>query len=239
MKIELMPQVGNALFTVVKSGDTLIINDVRFDLSQVEDGDTLPHGSIDSIWFAGDITRQTGELNISLLFPIPSNYSQEQAFPNPLWSVADGLVVFPPPKMPAGELYVPPKPDLDAQIVEGTIDWTKLVTRAMKAAALLDQQFAEVKAELASKSAAAVVQIARIQDRIDTLGYGIEIGEATPEEEAEQAALVAPLKAWKVYKYALGKVTTQPGWFESPVWPAEPPVPEIIAAPMLVTADSI
>ncbi|WP_339504171.1 phage tail protein [Pseudomonas sp. RL_105y_Pfl2_101] len=109
----------------------------------------------------------------------------------------------------------------------------------MKAAAILAGQLAAMKSGLAERNTRAAMQISRIQDRIDTLGYGIEIGEATPEEEAEQAALVAPLKAWKVYKYALGKVTTQPGWFESPVWPTEPPIPEIIAAPMLVTADSI
>ncbi|MEL4167247.1 MULTISPECIES: phage tail protein [unclassified Pseudomonas] len=109
----------------------------------------------------------------------------------------------------------------------------------MKDAAVLAAQLATRKSELAERNARAATQIARIQDRIDTLGYGIEIGEATPEEEAEQAALAAPLKAWKTYKYALGKVTTQPGWFESPVWPVEPPVPEIVASPMLLNAETI
>ncbi|MCE0464917.1 phage tail protein [Pseudomonas uvaldensis] len=109
----------------------------------------------------------------------------------------------------------------------------------MKESALLDQQFKEVKTELAEKNVAAMAQITRIQDRIDTLGYGIEIGEATPEEEAEQVALAAPLKAWKTYKYALGKVTSQPGWFEFPVWPTEPPVPDIAAAPMLASTETM
>ncbi|WLH15493.1 phage tail protein [Pseudomonas hefeiensis] len=109
----------------------------------------------------------------------------------------------------------------------------------MKAAAILAAQLAAMKSDLAERNARAATQISRIQDRIDTLGYGIEIGEATPEEEAEQAALAAPLKAWKVYKYALGKVTTQPGWFESPVWPAEPPIPQIIASPMLLRSETI
>nr|WP_092256787.1 phage tail protein [Pseudomonas sp. NFACC13-1] len=109
----------------------------------------------------------------------------------------------------------------------------------MKAAALLEQELAEVKAQLSAKNAAAMAQIARIQDRIDTIGFGIDVGEATPEEEAEQAALLITLKAWKKYKYDLGKVTVQPTWYQAPVWPVEPPIPEIIAAPMLGAAKTI
>ncbi|WVV46824.1 phage tail protein [Pseudomonas sp. NA13] len=109
----------------------------------------------------------------------------------------------------------------------------------MKAAAISAARLADAKSELSRRNLLAATQISRIQDRIDTIGFGIEIGEATPEDDIEQAALAAPLKAWKVYKYALGKVTVQPTWYQSPVWPIEPPIPEIIAAPMLATAESI
>ncbi|MCL6701188.1 phage tail protein [Pseudomonas sp. T1.Ur] len=119
------------------------------------------------------------------------------------------------------------------------IDWSQLITQQMKDAAASAVRLAETKAVLVQKNADAIVQIARIQDRIDTLGYGIEMGEATPEEEAEQAGLAAPLKAWKLYKYALGKVTGQPGWFESPVWPIEPEVQEIAATPTVSSIDTI
>jgi multidrug efflux pump subunit AcrA (membrane-fusion protein) len=121
----------------------------------------------------------------------------------------------------------------------GNIDWSQMVTQAMKDAAVLAAHLAEAKAELAAKNAKAVAQIARIQDRVDTIGFGIEIGEATLEDEAEQAALLLTLKAWKAYKYALGKVTVQPTWYQAPVWPVEPPIPEIIAAPMLGSAETI
>ena len=70
------------------------------------------------------------------------------------------------------------------------------------------------------------------------IGFGIEAGEATDEDIAEQASLLATLKAWKVYKFALGKVTVQPTWYQAPVWPAEPPVPDIVAAPMLSAAET-
>lgn len=119
------------------------------------------------------------------------------------------------------------------------IDWSQLITKSMKIAAEQAAQLAAAKLDLASRNNKAAAQIVRIQDRIDTIGFGIEIGEATPEEEAEQAALLLTLKAWKTYKYALGKVTVQPTWYQAPVWPVEPPIPEIIAAPMMRSAETI
>lgn len=236
MKIILSPQRRKDTLIAVKSGDVLTLNSVRFDLSPIGEGDTLPFDAIHSQWLPGSIERLNGELTLTLLFPNPSNYSQAQAFPSPLLNVPDGVVVFPGPEQAD---YVAPQPDPAEPVTDGVIDWSRLVTQEMKAAAILAAQLAAVKSDLAERNTRAATEISRIQDRIDTLGYGIEIGEATPEEEAEQAALAAPLKAWKVYKYALGKVTTQPGWFESPVWPAEPPVPQIIASPMLLRSEDI
>ena len=119
------------------------------------------------------------------------------------------------------------------------IDWSQLITKTMKAAAAAAAELATAKMDLTARNNKATAQIVRIQDRIDTIGFGIEIGEATPEEEAEQAALLLNLKAWKTYKYALGKVTVQPTWYQAPVWPVEPPIPEIIAAPMMRSAETI
>jgi ABC-type uncharacterized transport system YnjBCD substrate-binding protein len=111
------------------------------------------------------------------------------------------------------------------------IDWSRLVTKAMKDAKLAAQTLAEARAELSSRNLAASSQIARVQDRIDTLGYGIESGEATIEDEEELTKLKASLPAWKTYKFQLGKVATQPTWPAAPKWPAAPPVPEIAADP--------
>lgn len=119
------------------------------------------------------------------------------------------------------------------------IDWSQRITKAMKDAAAQAAQLAQAKSELSARNLKAVTQIARIQDRIDTLGYGIDVGEATEEDEAEQAALIVNLKAWKTYKFALGKVTTQPTWYAAPVWPTEPPVPVIVADPEALAADLI
>lgn len=117
------------------------------------------------------------------------------------------------------------------------IDWSKLVTKAMKDAAAAAAALTAAKVELAAYNLIAVEQIARIQDRVDTIGYGIDVGEATEEDEAEQAQLIISLKVWKGYKFALGKVTLQPNWYQASVWTAQPPTPEIIAAPLLGELD--
>ncbi|WP_339496949.1 phage tail protein [Pseudomonas sp. EA_15y_Pfl1_P101] len=119
------------------------------------------------------------------------------------------------------------------------IDWFQLITRAMKDAATHAAQLAAAKAELSTKNTKALGQISRIQARIDTINFGIDIGEATEEDEAEQSALLINLKAWKAYKFALGKVTSQQTWYSAPVWPIEPAVPVILADPQGVSGDLI
>lgn len=111
------------------------------------------------------------------------------------------------------------------------IDWTQLITKEMKQASNLAAQLAQVKSELALKNVKAATQVARIIDRVETLSYGIEAGEASEEDEAEQAALQLSLKAWKGYKFALGKVTGQATWPAAPIWPLEPATPDIPADP--------
>ncbi|MCF4997373.1 phage tail protein [Pseudomonas syringae] len=103
----------------------------------------------------------------------------------------------------------------------------------MKEALLREEQLTKAKSELFEKNDRAAVQISRIQDRVETIGYGVALGEATEEDKSELVDLTATLEAWKSYKYKLGKVTGLVGWFESPAWPTEPPVPEIAASPML------
>lgn len=119
------------------------------------------------------------------------------------------------------------------------IDWSQLITKAMKDAAAQAAQLAAAKDELSARNTKALTQIARIQDRIETLGYGIDAGEATEEDEVEQAALIVNLKAWKANKFALGKVTVQPTWYAAPIWPVEPVVPVIVADPQALAGDLI
>jgi len=111
------------------------------------------------------------------------------------------------------------------------IDWSQLITRDMKEAAAAVARLNEAQALLTDRNEAAAAQISRIQDRVETLGYGIDAGAATPQDEAEQRALMEGLKAWKTYKFNLGNVPRQAGWPVSPEWPAPPAIPEISAGP--------
>ncbi|MCL6701187.1 hypothetical protein [Pseudomonas sp. T1.Ur] len=97
MRIILSPQRRDDTLEVVKAGDILVVNGEEFDFSPVEVGDTLPRSAIDSMWFSGPVERVENELVLTLLLPIPWNYSQAQAFPLPLEDVPDGEVVFPQP----------------------------------------------------------------------------------------------------------------------------------------------
>lgn len=102
MRILLSPQRREDTIEVIKNGDVLTINGEYFDLSAIREGDNLPREAIESIWFAGPVDRTNGDLIVTLLLPIPWNYSQEQAFPDPLENVPDGPVLFPRPLSEAG-----------------------------------------------------------------------------------------------------------------------------------------
>lgn len=122
--------------------------------------------------------------------------------------------------------------------MNANIDWSQLVTKGMKEAAARASELLAAKSALAQRNTDAALRITRINGRIETLSYGIEAGEASEEDEAEQAALQISLKTWKGYKFALGKVTGQATWPVAPVWPPEPAMPEIPADPETLAAEN-
>lgn len=97
MMIKLSPQRRDDRIEISKLGKSLIINGEVFDFSPMNDGDTLPRSAISSIWFAGDVEMEAGEVTLTILLPLPANYSQEQAFPVDLVDVKDGVVELPLP----------------------------------------------------------------------------------------------------------------------------------------------
>lgn len=97
MIIKLNSVRSDETLSVAVFGDSLIVNGQSFDFSPLGEGDTLPRGAIKSPWFDGNVERVVGQLIITLLLPIPSNYSPAQAFPADLVNVPDGPVIFPAP----------------------------------------------------------------------------------------------------------------------------------------------
>jgi hypothetical protein len=106
MLIKLLPQRRDDTLQVIKAGNVLTINGEVFDLRPMSEGSTLPRTAILSEWFPGDITMQDGEITLTLLLPLPANYSPDQAFPANLTNVPDGAVVLPSPlpEQPAHEV---------------------------------------------------------------------------------------------------------------------------------------
>lgn len=97
MRIKLTPQRRDDCIAVTKAGDVLTINGLAFDFGPLPEGATLPATAIDSPWIVGEVLRDGGELTVTMLLPLPANYSQEQAFPEDLVDVPDGPVAFPQP----------------------------------------------------------------------------------------------------------------------------------------------
>lgn len=110
MKVNLSPQRRDGTLEVSRAGAVLTVNGESFDFTQMVDGDTLPASAISSPWFAGQVDNVGGELELTLILPLPANYSQEQAFPKPLMITADGPVALPQP------LPIPqPEPEVPAE----------------------------------------------------------------------------------------------------------------------------
>ncbi|MNN65905.1 hypothetical protein D3C81_1814490 [compost metagenome] len=97
MKIKLYPVSREETLALHKSGDTLTVNGQAFDFSRVAEGDTLPATAIASKWFVGVVERVAGDLEMTVILPIQSNYSPEQAFPADLVGIPDGPVFLPQP----------------------------------------------------------------------------------------------------------------------------------------------
>lgn len=97
MKINLSPQRRGDSLVVVRAGSVLILNGETFDFTQMADGDTLPAAAISSQWFEGQVDKVGDELELTLILPLPDNYSPAQAFPEPLLLASDGPVSLPQP----------------------------------------------------------------------------------------------------------------------------------------------
>ena len=88
------------------------------------------------------------------------------------------------------------------------IDWSRLITKAMKEQVAADQAQAMVVAEIDRRRVIADKAIAPLQDAVD-------IDDATDAD-------VVLLKAWKKYRVALNRLPDEPGYPSSISWPVTP-----------------
>lgn len=95
MIISFSPQRRDDAFTLVRNGDTLVVNGDPVDLAAIPDGATLPAAAIGSAWIAGDVHRIDGLLHVTLLLPHGSRPSPAVAFPADIVDPPDGPVAVP------------------------------------------------------------------------------------------------------------------------------------------------
>ena len=102
MKLTLTPIRRDEDLTAIVSGDTITLNGEMFDFSFMSEGDTLPRDAVSCGWLASDVTREGGEIAMTLLLPHGGNAPDETRFPNPAArTVGDGPVSLPPYDIPS------------------------------------------------------------------------------------------------------------------------------------------
>ena len=95
MLINLSPTRSDNSLEIIRTGDTLTINGVPYDFSQLPNGATLPREAIGCEFIISDVSRINGEIELTLLFPISADASHEARFPQPMTINNDGQVVLP------------------------------------------------------------------------------------------------------------------------------------------------
>lgn len=100
MKIYLSPQVRADVLEVLKAGDKLTINGELFDFTPLAEGAILPAAAVDCEFIIGDVRREGGDLQLTLLLPIAWDAPESCTFPQPILNPADGRVPLPTDEVP-------------------------------------------------------------------------------------------------------------------------------------------
>jgi len=95
MLINLSSIRSDRTLEIIKTGDTLTINGIPYDFSQLPNGATLPREAINCEFIVSDVNRTDGEIELTILLPHGANASHEARFPEPINMPNDGQVVLP------------------------------------------------------------------------------------------------------------------------------------------------
>ena len=95
MLINLSPIRDDRTLNITKTADTLTINGVPYDFSNLPNGGTLPREAINCEFIISDVNRINGEIELTILLPHSANASHEARFPEPIIKNNDGQVVLP------------------------------------------------------------------------------------------------------------------------------------------------
>ena len=96
MYIALSPVRSDIVRTLIRRGDTLIVNGEPFDFTALQEGDILPLDAVEGNWLGSAIERRGGDLHLTVILPHGVNAPAETLFPAPLHLTEDGPVDLPP-----------------------------------------------------------------------------------------------------------------------------------------------
>lgn len=92
MLIQLSPILADGTLSLARQADTLVINGEAFDFGQLAEGHVLPRGAVSCAMVASDVTRQGGQIVLTLILPHGSDAAEAIRFPAPVDLVEDGPV---------------------------------------------------------------------------------------------------------------------------------------------------
>lgn len=95
MRLLLSPVNDPRILNITKTNDTLTINGVPYDFSQLPNGATLPRKAIGCEFIVSDVNRINGEIELTILLPHGANASHEARFPEPINMTSNGRVMLP------------------------------------------------------------------------------------------------------------------------------------------------
>lgn len=96
MEISFSPQLRAAPVDVSVAGDVLTVGGTDYDFSALAEGEILPRAAVDCPWLASDVTRDGGQIALTLILPHGPGAPQQTLFPQPVTVAGDGPVILPP-----------------------------------------------------------------------------------------------------------------------------------------------
>ncbi|MEO1949301.1 hypothetical protein [Thioclava sp.] len=95
MRISFLPISSLRSLTISVVGDVLTINGDAFDFAPLQEGAALPAGAVGSEWIASEVTRDGGEVCLTLMLPYWGAASEAARFPVSIHVTENGPVPLP------------------------------------------------------------------------------------------------------------------------------------------------
>lgn len=94
MHITFSPIRSDETLTLSKAGDVLTINGDEFDFGPLPEGADLPSDAVSSEWITGTVSREGGNIRLTVLLPHGAKTPEETKFPQPI-TATDGEIEVP------------------------------------------------------------------------------------------------------------------------------------------------